>query len=152
MVALLQQPSSLDVSLVFIQVAAAHTPQCASNPDNSATLTLKTPAGHERMRRRGRQQFHVCSSLFDVMLEKQAHQERNCAGKKVYMHCWGGRGRAGVVGACLLMKLYGISADEALERVQCAFSTRKDTSKDRSPETDAQMEFVRNFCAGPPSA
>lgn len=29
---------------------------------------------------------------------------------------WGGRGRAGTVGACLLAQMYGMSADEALER------------------------------------
>ena len=48
------------------------------------------------------------------------------AGENLYVHCWGGRGRAGTVGACLLAHLYGITADEALERVQRAFDTRKD--------------------------
>lgn len=42
------------------------------------------------------------------------------------MCSWGGRGRAGTVGATLLAHLYGLSADEALERVQRAFDTRKD--------------------------
>ena len=37
-------------------------------------------------------------------------------GGGVYLHCWGGRGRAGTIGACLLARLYGIGADEALER------------------------------------
>lgn len=48
------------------------------------------------------------------------------AGQKIYMHCWGGRGRAGTLGACLLGDLYGIDADEALLRVQKAYSTRGD--------------------------
>ena len=39
---------------------------------------------------------------------------------------WGGRGRAGTVGACLLAQLYGMSAEEALTRVQRAFDTRQD--------------------------
>ncbi|PSC73500.1 MAP kinase phosphatase 6 isoform B [Micractinium conductrix] len=68
------------------------------------------------------------------------------AGENLYVHCWGGRGRAGTVGACLLAHLYGITADEALERVQRAFDTRKD-DKRRSPETEEQVAFVRRFIA-----
>jgi hypothetical protein len=48
-----------------------------------------------------------------------------CPGEKLYIHCWGGRGRAGTVGACLLGYAYGLSAQEALERVQRAFDTRR---------------------------
>ena len=47
--------------------------------------------------------------------------------------------------ACLLVKLFGISADAALERVQKAYELRGD-NKDRSPETDEQFAFVRKFC------
>lgn len=45
-------------------------------------------------------------------------------GRRIYAHCWGGRGRAGTLGACLLAYLYGLSAEEALMRVQRAFDTR----------------------------
>ncbi len=31
---------------------------------------------------------------------------RVAAGGKLYMHCWGGRGRVGTVGACLLASMY----------------------------------------------
>lgn len=48
------------------------------------------------------------------------------------MHCWGGRGRAGLVGACLLAALYGLGAEEALERVQRSFDTRKDGERANS--------------------
>lgn len=48
------------------------------------------------------------------------------SGEKIYMHCWGGRGRAGTLGACLLGDLYGIGAEDALLRVQKAFDTRGD--------------------------
>jgi alanine transaminase len=34
-------------------------------------------------------------------------QRRLAVGDKVYLHCWGGRGRAGTVGACLLAQMYG---------------------------------------------
>ena len=61
--------------------------------------------------------------LDDLLPDLQA---RLAAGESVYLHCWGGRGRAGLVGACLLGRAYGLSAEEALERVGRAFSTRND--------------------------
>lgn len=73
-------------------------------------------------------------------------QQRVAAGEVPYVHCWGGRGRVGLVGACFLAATYGLSADEALERVQRAFDTRKDDQR-RSPETDQQHQMVRDFVA-----
>ncbi len=46
------------------------------------------------------------------------------AGEVLYVHCWGGRGRAGTVAACLLASLYGVDAEQALARVQRAYDTR----------------------------
>lgn len=34
-------------------------------------------------------------------------EARIARGEKLYVHCWGGRGRAGTVGACLLASMYG---------------------------------------------
>lgn len=70
--------------------------------------------------------------------------ERLKKGEKLYVHCWGGRGRAGTIGTTLLAKLYGMGADEAFERVQRAFDTRKDEQR-RSPETPDQHRFVKEF-------
>lgn len=70
--------------------------------------------------------------------------ERLESGEQLYIHCWGGRGRAGTVGACLLAHLYGLSAEEALTRVQRAFDTRQDEGR-RSPETEEQRAFVTSF-------
>lgn len=80
----------------------------------------------------------------DVIVDTVAG--RVLRGERVYMHCWGGRGRAGTIGACLLAKLYGIDAEEALTRVQRAFDTRKDNGR-KSPETEQQYDAVRNYCA-----
>ncbi len=33
-------------------------------------------------------------------------QARVLAGEQLYIHCWGGRGRAGTVGSCLLAQMY----------------------------------------------
>jgi len=69
----------------------------------------------------------------------------------IYIHCWGGRGRAGLVGACLLSLLYPeITADDCLEWVQRGYDTRKGAimmplGLRRSPQTDEQRNFVRRF-------
>ena len=65
-------------------------------------------------------------------------------GECIYIHCWGGRGRAGTVGAATLSTMYGLSAKESLERIQKAFDTRNDGNR-LSPESPEQVEFVTGF-------
>lgn len=85
-----------------------------------------------------------CPDALSLLLDEiQVRLER---GEVVYAHCWGGRGRAGTLGACLLSAAWGVGADEALERVQRAFDTRRDGGR-KSPETDEQYEFVREYIA-----
>jgi len=73
-------------------------------------------------------------------------------GRVVYLHCWGGRGRAGLVGACLLSLLWPeeMDAAAALDLVQAGYDSRagaKDMplALSRSPQTEEQRQFVRNF-------
>ena len=62
-----------------------------------------------------------------------------------YVHCWGGIGRTGTVIACHLVE-QGHSPDDALDMVQGFFETyERQFPPYRSPETDAQCEFVRNW-------
>jgi len=61
------------------------------------------------------------------------------------VHCWGGRGRTGLVSACVLGALYDIDAEEALERVQRAYSLREPWRDSISPETEEQKEQVRDW-------
>ncbi|KAL7551447.1 hypothetical protein ACHAWF_014633 [Thalassiosira exigua] len=75
--------------------------------------------------------------------------DRIRAGETVYLHCWGGKGRAGLVGCCLLMELYGIDASSALEIVRTLCRLR-DVDGDlgvpcESPETEDQKEQVREY-------
>lgn len=70
--------------------------------------------------------------------------ERIQGGDVMYLHCWGGRGRAGTVGACVVGKMYDLSAEEALERVQRAFDTRNDGGR-KSPETEEQLKLVKEY-------
>lgn len=68
------------------------------------------------------------------------------AGRKLYIHCWGGRGRAATVGASLIGVVEGLTADQALDRVQKAYSAREQDGC-LSPETADQVGLVRSFLA-----
>ena len=73
--------------------------------------------------------------------------ERVRAGEVLYVHCWGGKGRAGLVCACLLAYLYNIGAEEALVRTQvyCSLRNQGVGASIHSPETEAQKQQVRDF-------
>lgn len=70
---------------------------------------------------------------------------------RLYVHCWGGRGRAGIVGACLLALLRPeLDAQEVLRITQTAYDTRPGArtltgSFARSPQTEEQRAFVADF-------
>tara|TARA_B110001452_G_scaffold182921_1_gene153655 strand:- start:1091 stop:1783 length:693 start_codon:yes stop_codon:yes gene_type:complete len=74
-------------------------------------------------------------------------------GETLYIHCFAGRGRTGLVAACLLGELYeGMEAAEALERVstyyrlRASFCVSASRAQDgMSPETEPQRQQVRDF-------
>lgn len=67
------------------------------------------------------------------------------SGANLYLHCWGGRGRTGLIAACVLGALYPeLDADAALDRVQAAYLLRGMDDK-RSPETEEQRSQVRDW-------
>ena len=72
--------------------------------------------------------------------------EAHAADRLTYVHCWGGIGRTGTVAACWLVE-QGYSNDEALEVVQSLYDKYRRPSAQfpRSPETDAQHRFVREW-------
>jgi hypothetical protein len=69
----------------------------------------------------------------------------------IYIHCWGGRGRAGLVGSCLLSLLFPEEdASAILDLVQAGYDTRAGAEAmpnglRKSPQTESQREFVRAF-------
>lgn len=75
-----------------------------------------------------------------------ALEDSAAAGRRAVVHCWGGIGRTGTVVGCHLRRQYGLSGDEALARIAKEW---KDVEKShrvpRSPETDEQADFVRNY-------
>ena len=67
--------------------------------------------------------------------------------KPVYLHCWGGRGRTGMVVGCHLVR-YGLAdANKAIEMIK---QLRADTSDSNlpSPETESQVKMVLNWQKG----
>lgn len=67
------------------------------------------------------------------------------AGRKIYLHCWGGIGRTGTTVGCYLVRR-GKTGEEALRQLaEWWKSVPKSYYHQRSPETHEQMEFVRNW-------
>jgi len=64
----------------------------------------------------------------------------------VYVHCRAGIGRTGLVVGCYLAR-HGKTGDKALEEIKELRSSLS-SSWVKSPETDAQVNFVRNWSAG----
>ena len=87
--------------------------------------------------------------LFVLLDQILAHYEGG--GGSVYIHCWGGRGRAGLVGGCLLALFREeLDADAVLSTVQAAYDSRvgaagMPSQLKRSPQTEAQRRFVRSI-------
>jgi protein-tyrosine phosphatase len=67
------------------------------------------------------------------------------SGRNVYVHCWGGVGRTGITVGCYLVR-HGATNEQALELVNKLYRTRSNTFYyPTSPETQEQIEFVRNW-------
>lgn len=63
----------------------------------------------------------------------------------VYLHCWGGHGRAGTIGAMVLGDWYGISFQEAIYLLQRAHRSRSEGGKHRTPQTKVQIYQASRF-------
>ena len=66
------------------------------------------------------------------------------AGHKVYVHCWAGIGRTGMVVGCYLTR-YGYNGDQALKKLQQLWQQCAKSDYQQSPETLAQMQWVINW-------
>ena len=74
--------------------------------------------------------------------------EKYMQNEVLYIHCYGGHGRAGTVAACLLAKVYShMTAEEALGRVQAYHDTRLHTENSKSPASSPQLMQVRRVCS-----
>jgi hypothetical protein len=64
------------------------------------------------------------------------------AGRKVYVHCWGGIGRTGMTIGCWLVR-HGLTGGKALIRLNELYQMAEQSNFfAHSPETDAQIQFI----------
>ena len=67
------------------------------------------------------------------------------AGHKIYLHCWGGIGRTGTTVGCYLVRR-GRTGEEALNQLADWWKkVPKSRRHPQSPETQSQVEFIRNW-------
>ena len=67
------------------------------------------------------------------------------AGRRIYLHCWGGIGRTGTTVGCYLVR-QGKTAEEALEQLAAWWrDVPKSQYHPRSPETREQVNFIRTW-------
>ena len=60
----------------------------------------------------------------------------------IYLHCWGGHGRAGTITCLLLHWLYGLNALDAMARCQFVHDLRRVPIVVGSPQTQTQRDQV----------
>ena len=95
--------------------------------------------------------YGLLGELLEIMDETADNASSSGAAGGIYMHCWGGRGRAGLVGSCLLSLLYPeLDATQILHLVQSGYDSRAGADRmpkalSKSPQTEEQREFVRQF-------
>jgi protein-tyrosine phosphatase len=63
-------------------------------------------------------------------------------GENMVIHCWGGHGRTGTVCAILLGKLYHLTPEESLLRVQAVHDCRSGGKKSLCPQNSSQFQQV----------
>jgi len=67
------------------------------------------------------------------------------AGRKVYLHCWGGVGRTGTAVGCYLVR-HGMTGEQAVAQLaEWWTESPKRAMYPRSPETDQQVKFILNW-------
>lgn len=92
-----------------------------------------------------------CNDSLLRLLSALLHHLEASADKTIYLHCWGGRGRAGLIGACTASLIFPeLTSQEILAWVQGGYDTRAGAKAmhrglRRSPQTEQQREFVREF-------
>ena len=71
--------------------------------------------------------------------------------KALYLHFWGGRGRAGLVGSCLISLIWpSLGAHDVLRIIQTGYASRLGHDSipralSKSPQTEIQRTFVASF-------
>ena len=82
----------------------------------------------------------ILSAIRDAMVQAPA----------VYIHCWGGIGRTGMVVGCWLRE-GGCDPDAAVQRVQLLYSSQMEKVRihPQSPQTREQRSYIRHWQPNP---
>ena len=84
----------------------------------------------------------TCEQMNEIL---NTIEESLRAGRKIYLHCWGGIGRTGTTVGCYLVR-QGKTAEEALDQLSGWWrGVPKSQIHPRSPETHEQVDFIRSW-------
>eukprot|EP00948_MAST-09A_sp_MAST-9A-sp1_P001774 g1774.t1 len=88
--------------------------------------------------------IHDCDVQEDDVIIKLATTilRRLDRGEVIYLHCWGGHGRAGTVGSIVLGLLFGLNGTDSMTYIQTLHDFRKFPLGVPSPQTMHQREQV----------
>jgi len=73
-------------------------------------------------------------------LVDKLYQDQN---ELIYIHCWAGRGRTGIIAACLLGILYNLKGMEALQRTNLYYKQREIAYGDSPEYHHQQLQVIR---------
>ena len=104
-------------------------------------------ARHHRGRRLEFIHFGIedCSVVEDdavAAFSRSLADRLRCTDEVIYLHCWGGHGRAGTITCLLLHWLYGLNALDAMARCQFVHDLRRVPIVVGSPQTQTQRDQV----------
>jgi hypothetical protein len=73
-----------------------------------------------------------------------AIDEHIAAGRLVYVHCWGGVGRTGVIVGCWLSR-HGMEDEAAVQRLAELWKQCPKSASRKSPETSKQQRYIKDW-------
>lgn len=109
-------------------------PYASLMEDEAARLGIPTSYNRLPVQDMGTPSAEEMARILSLISKTLANKQR------IYLHCWGGRGRTGTVVGCYLVQ-QGLSGEQALEQIR---QMRQVTEKSAlpSPETAAQRAMV----------
>jgi len=121
-------------------------------PEGESCTADYSPALHRAAASRHRKVHFLRSPMPDgsVCSPKQMSEVLNTidsrlsAGHNVFLHCWAGNGRTGLVVGCWLVR-HGLSGEDALRQIESLRSHDEHLASWSSPHTTQQCAMVRRW-------
>lgn len=83
-----------------------------------------------------------CKGVYELM--KYLDTVRSNPNNKIYIHCWGGVGRTGLIVGCYYV-YRGETYKQALAHLRESFKQCPKSERRRTPETQEQEDFIKDF-------